>query len=152
MKKIFFCFLCLSLGYSKAQSYTSINDLLDRVEREEKINNNTELYSIAGKKFVLIKDTPDKTQRYIVELKEDTSTLIEIEDDKNTGESVSKIYSGDVLRKRDIVSIRADKLEGKKIGMPVVYTFVLNFRKNIWYLTDANTGERWIETHYLEKK
>ena len=152
MKKIFFCFLCLSLGYSKAQSYTSINDLLDRVEREEKINNNTELYSIAGKKFVLIKDTPDKTQRYIVELKEDTSTLIEIEDDKNTGESVSKIYSGDVLRKRDIVSMRADKLEGKKIGMPVVYTFVLNFRKNIWYLTDANTGERWIETHYLEKK
>ena len=152
MKKIFFCFLCLSLGYSKAQSYTSINDLLDRVEREEKINNNTELYSIAGKKFVLIKDTPDKTQRYIVELKEDTSTLIEIEDDKNTGESVSKIYSGDVLRKRDIVSVRADKLEGKKIGMPVVYTFVLNFRKNIWYLTDANTGERWIETHYLEKK
>ena len=152
MKKIFFCFLCLSLGYSKAQSYTSINDLLDRIEREEKINNNTELYSIAGKKFVLIKDTPDKTQRYIVELKEDTSTLIEIEDDKNTGESVSKIYSGDVLRKRDIVSIRADKLEGKKIGMPVVYTFVLNFRKNIWYLTDTNTGERWIETHYLEKK
>ena len=125
--------------------------MLDRLEKEGEINNNTELYSIADKKFVLIKDMPDKMERHILELKEDTSTLIEIVDDKKNGTSVSKIYSGDVVRKRDVVSVRANMLEGKKIGMPVVYTFVLSFRKNIWYLTDANTGERWIETHYLEK-
>lgn len=144
--------LLLAFGLGKSQSYTSINATLERLEKEEYANTNTELFEIEGKKFVLMKDFADYSERHFLEIKNNQSTVILVNDDKKSGEITSKIYSGDLLRRKNVVSVRLDHLEKKQIGMPLVYTFVLNYKKNIWYLIDTATGERWIESVNFEKK
>ncbi|WP_309762551.1 hypothetical protein [Chryseobacterium sp. SORGH_AS_1175] len=52
---------------------------------------------------------------------------------------------GDIVRKNNIVSLRADKLENKKIPMPVTKTLLLTKQDNILYLIDVNTRDRWID-------
>lgn len=152
MKKIFFGMLLVAFGLGKSQSYASINTTLERLEKEEYANTNTELFEIEGKKFILMKDFADHSERHFLEIRNNQSTVVLVNDDKKSGEIASKIYSGDVLRRKNVVSVRLDHLEKKQIGMPLTYTFVLNYKKNIWYLIDTATGERWIESVNFEKK
>lgn len=154
MKKLFVLLLVGAVHWANAQGYTELNKLLHRLEQEQKINRETELhYDLQGKKFLLVKDFPDKTERKVLEIREDNMIqVIDLEDNKSTNKTTSKIYTGDVVRKDFVVSVRADKLEGQKIGMPLTYLYHLTFKGGIWYLIDANTGDRWIDTNDLNKK
>lgn len=140
----------ISIG---AQNYEQLDDIISKLERRTKKNKNAEDFDLLNKKFVLMQTFDDHDERHIVEFNADNSvTLIEIFDDKETGQSTSNIFSGDYVRKNNIVSIRADKLEGKLIGMPLTYMFYLMNAKQIWYLKDTNNSKRWIENTKLGQK
>lgn len=135
----------------KAQ-YGSLNSILDRLEARRGINQNLEKVNIDNKKFVFIKDEADHTERDFIVIKGNSATYVEVFDDKATGESSSNVFTGDIVRKKNIVSLRADVLEGKKIPMPVTKTLLLTQQDNILYLIDVNTRDRWIDEASYSKK
>lgn len=154
MKKILIIgsLLMMSIGL-KAQSYTTLDLILDKLEARQKTLTDASSFDLINKKFVCILNFDDHDERLIVEFTgENTMTLIEVFDDKSNNQTYSNIFTGDFIRKKNIVSVRADKLEGRKIGMPLTYTFFLMKANNIWYLKDTNTSSRWIENKSLGKK
>ena len=145
MKKILFFTLFFASFVLKAQNYGAINQILDRLEERKGINQNLENVNIDDKKFILIKDFEDHTERSFIIIKGKNITYVEMFDDKATGKSTSNVFSGDIIRKKNIVSLRADQLENKKIPIPVTKTLLLTKQKEILYLIDINSRERWID-------
>ncbi|GAB0156655.1 hypothetical protein CHRYSEOSP005_19220 [Chryseobacterium sp. Alg-005] len=152
MRKIFFgvVFFAATLGI-KAQ-YRSINAILTKLEERKGINQHLETVSIDNKKFVFIKDAEDHTERDFIIIKGKQATYVEVFDDKATGESSSNVFTGDIVRKKNIISLRADMLENKKVPMPVTKTLLLTKQDNILYLIDVNTRDRWIDEASFSKK
>lgn len=154
MKKVIFAIAFLSLNMGLKAQYGALNDILDRLEERRGMHQeDLANVSIDGKKFYLIKEFDDHTERDFIVLKGNTATYVEVFDDKKTGESTSNVFSGDALRTRkNVVSIRCDKLEGKKISIPITKTLVLMKLSKILYLMDANSKDRWIDEDSLNKK
>ncbi|RLJ23234.1 hypothetical protein CLU97_4468 [Chryseobacterium sp. 7] len=143
-------FLLGTLGL-KAQ-FSSLNGILERLEQRKGINQHLENVNIDNKKFIFIKDEADHTERDFIIIKGNNATYVEVFDDKATGESSSNVFSGDIIRKKNIISLRADMLENKKIPMPVTKTLLLTQQDNILYLIDVNTKDRWIDEASFSKK
>ena len=139
-----FCLL-FSLFFAKAQ-YGSLDAILTKLEERKGINQNLKNVNIDDKKFILVKNFDDHIERNFIVIKGNLATFVEIFDDKATGESTSNVFSGDVIRsKKNIISVRADKLEGQKIAVPITKTLLLTKQDKILYLIDVNTRERWID-------
>ena len=152
MKKIFVLLLFISALGLKAQ-YGSVNAILDILEAKKGLNKNLSNVNIDDVKFVLIKEFADHTERGFIIIKGSKATYVEVFDDKQTGETSSNVFTGDVVRsKNQIVSLRADQLEGKKIPIAITKTFLMTQQKKILYLIDINTKERWIEESSINKK
>lgn len=151
MRKLLIGILFFGTLGVKAQ-YGSLNAILDRLEARKGINQNLEKVNIDNKKFVFIKDEADHTERDFIVIKGNSATYVEVFDDKATGESNSNVFTGDIIRKKNIISLRADVLEGKKIPMPVTKTLLLTQQDNILYLIDVNTRDRWIDEASYSKK
>lgn len=153
MKKIVLFLSLTSSVFFYSQNFSAINDLLDKIENKHKKMKDASGYTINNKKFVLVEDFEDHSERHILEFKSDNSiTLIELIDDKASGQTYSNIFSGDFIRKRNAISIRANYLEGKQIATPIIYSLYLMNANDIWYLKDINTSKRWIENNNLLKK
>ncbi len=152
MNKLFFTILFLTFCGLKAQ-YGTLNAILDRLEERKGINQNLQNINIDDTKFVLIKDFDDHTERNFIVIKGNNATYVEMFDDKQTGKSTSNVFSGDVMRsKKNIISLRADKLEGEKIPIPITKTLLMTKQEKILYLIDVNSRERWIEESAINKK
>ncbi|WP_299180035.1 hypothetical protein [uncultured Chryseobacterium sp.] len=151
MRKI--CMVIMLLGTLSLQAqYGTINEILTRLEERKGINQHLENVNIDNKKFVFIKDAEDHTERDFIIIKGNNVTYVEVFDDKTTGESSSNVFTGDIIRKKNILSLRADKLENKKVPIPVTKTLLLTRQQDILYLIDVNTKDRWIdEESYLKK-
>ena len=135
----------------KAQ-YGSINAILDRLEEKRGVNKDLKDVNIDDIKFVLIKDFDDHTERNFVIIKGNKATYVEMFDDKQTGETSSNVFSGDIVRSRhNIISLRADQLENQKIALPITRTFLMTKQKKVLYLIDVNNKERWIEESAFNK-
>ena len=153
MKKFIFSILLVISAASLKAQYASINAILDRLEERRGINQNLQNENIDDTKFVLIKDFPDHTERSFIIIKGKNATFVEMFDDKSNGKSSSNVFSGDVVRsKHNIISMRADQLEGKKTPLPVTKTLLMTKQKKILYLIDVNSKERWIEESAINKK
>lgn len=153
MRKIFFTFFFLTITLALKAQYGTINAILTKLEERRGLNNNLAEVSIDQTKFVLIKDFEDHTERNFISINGKNATYVEVFDDKQTGQSTSNVFSGDVVRSnRNIISLRADRLEGKKIPMPLTKTFLLTQQKKILYLVDVNSKDRWIEEGAINKK
>lgn len=151
MKKLFIGILFLgALGF-KAQ-YGSMNEILTILEEKKGINQHLENESIDNKKFVFIKDAEDHTERDFIIIKGKNATYVEVFDDKATGETSSNVFTGDIIRKKNIISLRANMLENKKVPIPVTKTLLLTKQKDILYLIDVNTKDRWIDEASYSKK
>jgi hypothetical protein len=144
MKKIVIGILFFGALSVKAQ-YGTLNAILDRLEARKGVNQHLENVNIDNKKFVFIKDEADHTERDFIIIKGNDATYVEVFDDKTTGDSSSNVFTGDIIRKKNIVSLRADMLEGKKVPLPVTKTLLLTQQDNILYLIDVNTKDRWID-------
>jgi hypothetical protein len=151
MRKFLIGTLFLGTLGLKAQ-YGSLNEILNRLEQRKGINQHLENVNIDNKKFVFIKDEADHTERDFIIIKGNNATYVEVFDDKATGESSSNVFTGDIIRKKNIISLRADMLENKKIPMPVTKTLLLTQQDNILYLIDVNTRDRWIDEASYSKK
>lgn len=153
MKKCFAVCVILIAFISKAQSYSALDKILDKLEAKQKKLTDASDYNIQNKKFVLLEDFDDHSERHILDFGTDNKvTLIELIDDKATEKTYSNIFTGDYIRKKNAVSVRANFLEGKQIALPLVYSLYLMNAKDVWYLKDINTGKRWIENNNLLKK
>ncbi|MCQ4034264.1 hypothetical protein [Kaistella montana] len=153
MKKIIFsivfCFSTLGLN----AQYGSINAIIQKLEERRGINQNLSDVNIDDRKFILIKDFEDHTERSFIIIKGNLATYVEMFDDKKNGETSSNVFSGDIVRSQhNIISLRADKLEGKKIALPVTKTLLMTKQKKFLYLIDVNTKERWIEESAINQK
>ena len=151
MKKFLIGVLLLGTLGPKAQ-YGTINEILNRLEERKGINQHLENVNIDNKKFVFIKDAADHTERDFIIIKGNQATYVEVFDDKATGESSSNVFTGDIVRKKNIVSLRADMLENIKVPIPVTKTLLLTKQKDILYLIDINTKDRWIDEESYSKK
>lgn len=146
MKKGILTLLILASIAGKAQSYGKLNEILSRLEERKGINQKVlENISIDQKRFVLINDFQDHTERNFMHFDGKKATFVEIFDDKKTGESSSNVFSGDIVRKKNIISLRADLLENKKIPIAITKTLLLTEQKGIYYLIDVNNKDRWID-------
>lgn len=143
-------FILGTLGL-KAQ-YGTLNEILNRLEQRKGINQHLENVNIDNKKFVFIKDEADHTERDFIIIKGNNATYVEVFDDKATGESSSNVFTGDIVRRKNIISLRADMLENKKVPMPVTKTLLLTKQDDILYLIDVNTKDRWIDEQSYPKK
>ncbi|WKS94830.1 hypothetical protein [Riemerella columbina] len=154
MKKIILTLLVgLSLSAAQAQNFGKINEILDRLEQRKGFNQNLGDVDLNGKKFIAIKDFEDHTERQFIIFNQNKVNYIEVFDDKKTQKTTSNVFSGDMMRtKKNVISIRADLLEGEKIPIPITKTLWLNKEKNILYLIDINTKERWIDQTALNKQ
>lgn len=153
MKKLVLFLSLISSVYFYSQNFSAINDILEKIESKHKKMKDASGYTINNKKFVLVEDFEDHSERHILEFKSDNSiTLIELIDDKSTGQTYSNIFSGDFIRKRNAISIRANYLEGKQIATPIIYSLYLMNANDIWYLKDINNSKRWIENNNLLRK
>ncbi len=151
MRKFLIGIFLLGTLSLKAQ-FGSLNGILERLEQRKGINQHLENVNIDNKKFVFIKDEADHTERDFIIIKGNNATYVEVFDDKATGESSSNVFTGDIIRKKNIISLRADMLENKKIPMPVTKTLLLTQQDNILYLIDVNTKDRWIDEASFSKK
>ena len=153
MKKTFLFLSLISSVYFYSQDYSGLNKILEKIEQKGKKIKDASSYDIKGKKFVLVEDFEDHGERHILEFNTDgTLTMIELIDDKASGKSFSNIFTGDYIRKRNAISVRANFLEGKKIAMPISKNLYLMNASDIWYLKDINNSKRWIENNNLVKK
>ncbi|KPH12753.1 hypothetical protein [Chryseobacterium sp. ERMR1:04] len=151
MKKLFIGVLFLGALGLKAQ-YGSMNEILTILEEKKGINQHLENESVDNKKFVFIKDAEDHTERDFIIIKGNNATYVEVFDDKATGETSSNVFTGDIIRKKNIISLRANMLENKKVPIPVTKTLLLTKQKDILYLIDINTKDRWIDEESYSKK
>jgi len=153
MKKSLLFLSLISSVYFHSQNFSAINDILDKIESKHKKMKDSSGYILNNKKFVLVEDFEDHSERHILEFKDDSSvTLIELIDDKSSGKTYSNIFNGNFIRKRNAIYIRANFLEGKQIATPLVYSLYLMNANDVWYLKDINTSKRWIENNNLTKK
>jgi len=144
--------LFLGTAFAAKAQYGSINSILTRLEERKGLNQNLETVNIDSKKFVFIKDEADHTERDFIVIKGNKATYVEVFDDKASGESSSNVFSGDIVRnKKNIISLRADMLENKKVPVPVAKTLLLTMQDNILYLIDINTRDRWIDEESFSK-
>ena len=152
MRKFLVGILFFGATFGLKAQYGSLNDILTRLEERKGLNQNLESVNIDDKKFIFIKDEADHTERDFIVIKGNKATYVEVFDDKATGETSSNVFSGDIVRnKRNIISLRADMLENKKVPVPVTKTLLLTRQDNILYLIDINTKARWIDEESFSK-
>jgi hypothetical protein len=152
MIRIFSGLMLIGVSFFANAQYGSINAILTKLEERKGVNQNLSDVNIDDKKFVLIKDFSDHTERSFIVIKGKNATYVEMFDDKATNESTSNVFSGDIVRSRkNIVSLRADMLENKKVPIPVTKTLLLTRLDDILYLIDVNTKDRWIDEASFSK-
>ncbi|SEW48092.1 hypothetical protein SAMN05421841_3712 [Chryseobacterium wanjuense] len=151
MRKFLIGILFFGATFGLKAQYGSLNDILTRLEERKGINQHLETVNIDNKKFVYIKDEADHTERDFIVIKGNKATYVEVFDDKATGETSSNVFTGDIVRKKNIVSLRADMLENKKVPIPVTKTLLLTRQDDILYLIDVNTKARWIDEESFSK-
>ncbi|KQS89398.1 MULTISPECIES: hypothetical protein [Chryseobacterium] len=152
MNKIFSGLMLVGASFFAHAQYGSINAILTKLEERKGVNQNLSDVNIDDKKFVLIKDFKDHTERSFIIIKGKDATYVEMFDDKATNESTSNVFSGDIVRSRkNIISLRADLLENKKVPIPVTKTLLLTKLDDILYLIDVNNKDRWIDEASFSK-
>ncbi len=143
----------LLFAVSVQAQFATMNKILDRTAERRKANKDLSKITVDGKRFVLIKDFADHTERNFISITGDQLTFVEVFDDKQTGQSSSNVFSGDIVRTtHNMISLRADKLEGERIGLPLTKTLQLVVRDKELYLKDIHTGEYWTEDPGPTKK
>lgn len=151
MRKTFLGILLVGAVFGVKAQYGTMDMILTRLEEKSGVNQNLESVNVDNKKFVFIKDEADHTERDFIVIKGNKATYVEVFDDKQTGQSSSNVFSGDIVRKGNRISLRADMLENKKIPIPMTKNLLLTKQDNILYLIDINTKARWIDEDAITK-
>lgn len=152
MKKTFFLAVLMLASVALRAQYGTVNAILDELEARRGFNQKPIQDNIDSHKFLVLKDFEDHSERLYLIINGDKATYVEVFDDKKTDETTSNVFTGDVIRtQNNVLSFRFDKLEGKKIAMPITKTMLITKQKKILYLVDINTKQRWIDEMAVNK-
>lgn len=144
--------LILCIQTFHAQRLGEINDKLQKMSEKRIWDKGIINADLVGKKFSIVKSEGTTVIKRILQFEENNKiTLIELVQDKKTDINTSKIYSGDIVKTENNISLRADKLEGKDITIPYVYNFILQRKQGVLYLHNINNNEKWIQTKIVNK-
>lgn len=145
-KKIITAAVLLSgLAFGHAQ-YSEINARLAEIEARKGSGQPVTAEELSGKRFLMIKDFEDHTERQFITMQNAAATFVEVFDDKAAAKTSSNVFTGDVqYTPEGMLSFRFDKLEGRKINLPVAKSLRVYRQRRTLYLLDVNTRERWID-------
>lgn len=130
-----------------AQRYGVINAKLDKIIEERAVERGIINADLTGKKFIIVKNDNSVVLKKIIQFENSNRiTVIEVSDNTNNSSNSSKIYTGDMVKNDNNISVRADKLEGKPIAVPYTVNFILQKKQNRLYLLNINNNERWMDT------
>jgi len=152
MKKIILFFTIFLFAFSFGQktnnrNYEDINAKLDRLLHEREVEKRVLNVNLEGKTFVLIQNKGTLVYKYVVSFLADNNiNFVELINDTSAQSKTTKLYSGDFVRNNNYISVRADVLEGQKIGIPLTYSFMIQERDGILFLININNNEKWIDT------
>lgn len=153
MKKLGLVVFILLGGLRVNAQIGKVYDLLERLEERIQLGRqHLDSVSLSDKKFVLIKDFEDHIERQFIIFKTKSVTYVEVFDDKQNGQSSSNIFMGDVVRKKDAVSVRLTTLENRRLPIPMSKNLILAKQGELLYLVDANTKDRWMDQEFFEKQ
>ncbi|MEC5394252.1 hypothetical protein [Bergeyella sp. RCAD1439] len=153
MNKLIVALCLITTSMTVSAQYGEIIARLCLLEQKKGLNQELKNENIDHKKFVLIKNFDDHTERLFISINGNQATYAEVFDDKKDGESSSNVFTGDVVRtEANLLSFRFDRLEGSKLALPLTKNLLLTRQKNILYLMDITTKERWIEESALKPK
>ena len=111
-----FVVMAVLFTVSVQAQFATMNKILDRTAERRQANKDLSKITLDGKKFLLIRDFPDHTERNFISVNGDQLTFVEVFDDKQTGQSSSNVFSGDVVRTRhNMISLRQISLKVKEL-------------------------------------
>lgn len=140
---LLFCFIG-----ANAQRLGKINERLENLEKNRKIDKTILDINLSGKKFVWVKNINKLVYKNVINFSDDNKiTLIELTDDKQT----DKLYTGDAIKKDYHISVRADKLEGKILDLPYTINFILQKREGVLCLVNISNNDIWIDIDSSKK-
>jgi len=114
---------------------------------KEKLKKRVLNVNLEGKTFVLIQNKGTLVYKYVVSfLADNHANIVALNNDTSAPSTTTKPYSGDFDRTNNYISVRADVLEGQKIGIPLTYNFMIQERDGILFLINMNNNEKWIDT------
>lgn len=158
MKKIIVLTAIISLSFTYAQekksrNYDEIIATLDQKIQDKESNSNFSHLNLEGKTFVLVKTTENLVKKDVVNFTADHKlSIVEFTKNLTDNTQFTKFYEGDYIKRDTIISVRADVLEGKKIGVPLTYNFMLKERDLEIFLVNLNNNEKWLEAASIEKQ
>lgn len=145
--------IALSINYLSAQRYAEINERLNKLGENRVWDSGIIDANLQGKNFSTIKNEGSVVIQKILQFEENNKfTLIELKEDKKTDQKSSNIFSGDLIKNDNNISVRADKLEGNKIAHPISYSFILQRRNGVLYLHNINNNEKWRESKIINQQ
>ncbi len=153
MKNIItFVLFALSIQTLNAQKYSEINDRLKNLGEKRVWDSGIIDTPLEKKNFSIIKNEGSVIIQKILQIEDGNKiTLIELKNDQKTDQKSSSILSGDFVKNENNISVKADKLEGKKISNPFVYFFILQRQSGVLYLHNINNNEKWRESEIVSQ-
>ena len=144
--------ITLSIQMLHSQRLSEINDRLQKMSEKRIWDKGIINADLVGKKFVIVKSEGTSVIKRILQFEENNKfTLIEIREDKKTNQDTSKIYTGDIQKNENNISVRADKLEGETITLAYTYNFILQRKHGVLYLHNVNNNEKWAQTEIVNR-
>lgn len=121
--------------------------LLNKIAAKNMGTNLPKNINLNYKKFELKNDFADHTEQHELVFIGKEIAYIETIVDKADNSSVKNVFSGDfVLTKNNIVSVRANLLDGKKINIPITKTLLIIPYDQSIALKDVNSADIWHPT------
>ena len=149
---ITFVLFALSIQTLNAQKYSEINDRLKNLGEKRVWDSGIIDTPLEKKNFSIIKNEGSVIIQKILQIEDGNKiTLIELKNDQKTDQKSSSILSGDFVKNENNISVKADKLEGKKISNPFVYFFILQRQSGVLYLHNINNNEKWRESEIVSQ-
>jgi len=154
MKKTILIVVLMLLGMNiHAQNSGVFKKLANNLSTNLSETQSYDDYNLEGKMFITLRDSADHSERLIIDFQPDNQiAYAEAIIDKDSGDIFTNTFTGDVMRRGNAISVRADRLNGERIGNPQVFNFLLSYDKNQYYLLDINTREKWIDTNFLDEE
>lgn len=146
MKTVTFIALTfLGFNLCAAQNYGAISQKLDQLVEQRTINNTPINESLTGKKFVSVSENKDSTTKKVIHFDENDKIMV-MEINEEGANKNFKVYTGDMVKSNNRISVRADKLEGKTVDVPYTLNLIVQQRDGRMYLVDLSNNNKWLPT------
>lgn len=129
-----------------AQRYAVISNKLDQLAEQRNIDETPIYESLAGKKFISVSENNQVTTKKVIHFDENNKIMVIEIKENGTDNKNFKVYTGDMVKNDNRISIRADKLEGKTVDVPYTINLMLQQRNGRLFLIDLGNNSKFLPT------